>query len=590
MSDLASVEKGGTMNRDYLQQKTAFFNRKRMRQGMMGMVAMILSICLSSCGERAATSDYLFYVQNDEIQYVNLEKKDALECEQLTEKLLKVQEDNVYGLHTNVDLILKNHAILYTDYSREGEAAFYYKFFDKENQKPQLVGEHIRDYVLSEDKANLMYTQGDQFNLYWLNFESGKREKITERAGDYYFSKDGKKICYTDEQGDLYIKEKNKEPHKIAENIRFINYFNEDLTKFVYSKEESLYLYHADKEEKIAEDAVILGFFKNGEGYYLTNRKMVPWDSLMEDDVASNSPKKEYLKVLDEEQAYEYGWSVNTLWYFDGEKSHKLTDQYLWYLQSIIPDVTMSGWLPKDRTQIFFREHDANSFQKVKVSELTNAGEVFDKIFYEYQRSAAFFVAIKNKVMPIKDIVAENVSIDSTGRYVYFLKNVSEDYLKGELYKVELSENAVSEPIFVAENVYYARENVLSDGTEIYFTFKDEWIGDLYVDGKKVAEDANPFIWDYDEKTKTLMYFTNWNRGIGHGHLNTYTKGESIFIANNVYDAYFTDSSKLIYLTNTAFEREENNTLYIYDGEKSHRIAQNVQEILFAENRHRDPF
>lgn len=586
-------KRGNMMYKNHIKEKLKTFPRKQIYLITALAVVMTMSILTVSCNKKdvqeEATSDYVFYVQNNEIQYADLEKIDAIQPKQLTEKLLKSEESDIYGFNKDVDLILKNHAVIYPDHSDQGQTRFFYKFFDKENEQPQMIDYHVQNYLLSEDKENMLYVQEDRYSLYQWDFVSGKKEKLTEYVGEYYFSKDGKKICFTDEHGDLYIKAKNKEAQKIAENVHYIDYFNEDFTKFVYGKDGNLYLYHAGKEEKIADDIITLGFFENGEGYYLTDRKMVPWEELIEDDVASNSPKKEYVKALNEEGAYEYGWSVNTLWYFDGEKSHKLTDRYLWFLQSIMPDVAMSGWLPQDRAQIFFREHDAKSFQKIKLSQLQDEYELLDKIFEEYQRSAAFFVAIKDRVMSIPGVVAENVSIDPTGSKLYFFKNPDESDLKGDLYKIELSEDAVSEPIFVADNVSLTRKNVLSDGTEIYFKFKDEFVGDLYINGKKTDEDVDMYRLDYDEKTKTLMYFTNWNRGIDHGDLKTCVNGENKFIANNVYDAYFTDSGKVLYLTNTEVDREENNKLFVYNGEKSERIAQNIQQMIFIRNERRDP-
>ena len=160
---------------------------------------------------------------------------------------------------------------------------------------------------------------------------------------------------------------------------------------------------------------------------------------------------------------------------------------------------------------------------------------------------------------------------------------------KGDLYKIEVSDDTVSEPIFISNNVAMTRGNVLSDGTEIYFEFKEEFLGDLYINGKKVDEKVDINRWDYDEKTKTLLYFTDWNRGIDHGHLKSYANGEKNFIAENVYDAYFSDSGKVLYLTNTEFERETNNRLYVYNGEEIRQIAQNIQRLYSIGNERRDP-
>ena len=579
------------MKRNYIKPEVGVFNRKHFYQLALLMLAMIMSVCLVSCSNKEAieTSDYVFYLQNNEIQYVNLENMDALQPKQLTEKLLKSEDGDVYAVSDEIDLILENQAIIFPDHSYEQETQLYYKFFDKENEQPQLIDEKIRTYLLSEDKENMLYVQGDHYSLYQWNFDLKEREKLTENVGEYYFSKDGKKFCYVDKNGNLYVKSQNKKPQKLAENVLHIHYFSGDLTKFLYERNEELYLYHAGKEEKIAEDIVALGFFENGEGYYLTDRKKISWEELIEDDVASDSPKKEYAKNLSENLEYEYGWTLSTLWYFDGEKSHKLTDRYLWYLQSIMPDVTLSSWLMKDRTQIFFREYDAKAFRKIKLSEVNEEFELTDKIFDEYQRTAPFFVAIKDTVMPISGVVAENVSVDSSGRRLYFFKNVDEGYLKGDLYKIEVSDDTVSEPIFISNNVAMTRGNVLSDGTEIYFEFKEEFLGDLYINGKKVDEKVDINRWDYDEKTKTLLYFTDWNRGIDHGHLKSYANGEKNFIAENVYDAYFSDSGKVLYLTNTEFDRETNNTLYVYNGEETRQIAQNIQRLYSIGNGRRDP-
>ncbi|MDO5095885.1 MAG: hypothetical protein Q4D65_04920 [Peptostreptococcaceae bacterium] len=579
------------MKSNYIERKARFSGRKKFYQLVTLIFVMAMTVCLSACNDKEAmkNSDYAFYLENNEIQYADLENMDAIESKQLTEKLLESKDGDIYSVSDDIDLILKNQAVLFPDHSNEQETRLYYKFLNKENEKPQFIDENIKTYLLSEDKENLLYVQGDNFSLYQWSFDSKKKEKLTEYVGEYHFSKDGKEICYLDEHADLYVKSQNKEPQKLAENILYIYYFNEDLTKFLYGKDEDMYLYQAGKEEKIAEGVVPLGFFENGEGYYLTDKKMISWEELIEDDVPSDSPKKEYVKALFEEGAYEYGWTLNTLWYFDGEKSHKLSDRYLWYLQSIMPDVAMSSWLMKDRTQLFYREYDAKAFEKIKLSELKEENEVDGKIFDEFQKSAPFFVAIKDKMMTIPGVVAENVSTDASGRHLYFYKNPDADFLKGDLYRIEVSEDGVSEPEFVSDNVLLSRENVLSDGTEIYFKFRDEFVGDLYIDGKKVEENVEAYTWQYDEKTKTLLYLANWNRKGEYGDLKSYVNGESKFIANDVFDAYFTESGKILYMTDRQTGNEGKNSLFVYNGEKSQQITQNMQRLYFIGDERRDP-
>ncbi len=579
------------MKSNYIERKGHFFGRKRFYQLLTLLFVIAMSICLSSCNGKEAmeTSDYVFYLENNEIQYADLENMDAIESKQLTEKLLESKDGDIYAVSDIIHLILRNQAVLFPDHSNEQETRLYYKFLNKENEKPQFIDKNIKNYLLSEDKENLLYVQGDNVSLYQWNFDLKKKEKLTEYVDEYHFSKDGKKICFLDEHADLYVKSENKEPQKLAENIIYIYYFNEDFTKFLYRKDEDMYLYQAGKEEKLAEGVVPLGFFENGEGYYLTDQKMISWEELIEDDVASDSPKKEYVKALFEEGVYEYGWTLNTLWYFDGEKSHKLSERYLWYLQSIMPDVAMSSWLMQDRTQLFYREYDAKAFEKIKLSELKEENEVDGKIFDEFQKSAPFFVAIKDKVMTIPGVVAESVSTDASGKNLYFYKNLDAEFLKGDLYKIEVSEDAVSEPEFVSDNVLLSRENVLGDGTEIYFKFKDEFVGDLHIDGKKVEENVEAYIWEYNEKTKTLLYLANWNRKGEYGDLKSYVNGESKFIAKNVFDAYFTDSGKVLYMTDRQSGNEEKSSLFVYDGEKSQQIAQNMQRLYFIGDERRDP-
>lgn len=539
-----------------------------------------------------AASDYIFYLQNNEIRYIDLEKTDSVQPEQLTEQYLKTEGEDVYAVSSNIDRIFKNQAVIFADHSDPGEMRLYYKSLNKEDEKPRFIDENISEYLTSADKEHMLYVKGDERGLYRWDFDLKKSEKLSEYVGEYYISGDGKNICFLDENSDLYVKSQNEKPKKIAKNIHYIVYCNEELTKFVYSRGENLYLYHAGKEEKIANNAIVIGFLNNGEGYYRTDEKMIPWDELIEDDVAPDSPRKEFIKNLSEEDADEYGWTVNTLWYFDGEKSHKLNERCLWISSGIMWDIALFGWVMQDRTQVFFREYDAKAFTKIKLSELNeeyDLYEIMDKVFEEFQKTTPYFVAIKDRVMTMSGVVAETVSADSSGRRLYFYKNVDDQYLKGDLYRVEVSEDGVSDPIVVSDNVSTTRKNVFGDGTEIYFKFKAEFVGDLYVDGKKVDEDVNTERWDYDEKTKTLLYFTTWNRGIEHGHLKSYTKGESKFIAKDVYDAYFTDGGRVLYLTNTEVHREANNKLYVYDGEKTQQIAENVQRLFFTKDKGRDP-
>ncbi|MDO4710956.1 MAG: hypothetical protein Q4A75_03180 [Peptostreptococcaceae bacterium] len=546
------------------------------------LLIMIMGLLLVSCKRmevQEGSADYAFYMQGGEIHYVDLSNIDSIEPKRLTNKWYKFVDDGgVYDIYPEVAFVKKNHALVFPDElsSESMSMRLFYKELQKEDRF--LIAEDVKDYQVTKDSDRVTYMLWGSHDLYQWDIETKKSERIGEAVGDYKLSKNGDKLLFIDEAGGCYIKEKGKDKQLIAEDVFYLGYVDDDLNEMVLSKEDGLYRYIDGSEEKIADDAYELHFLNSREGYYLTDRELIPWASLTIDDLPESEAKRELLSSMEEEA--ENALLKYSLWYMKDGESKKLSDDYLSWARAEHPSAFLSGYRVPGKAELFFRELDEKRFQKIRLSELSDVYDLIEQIYGQDEKVASYKLAIGEHVLDLPDIPIDEVSVSPSGTRFCYFADLDEEYIAGDLYQIEVKDLVVSKPQLIDEGVSFYQARILDEDLTVYFKHKGEFVGDLYINGEQIDQGADVTRLNYNKGTKEFLYFVDRDRHKDQGTLKLFADGESKLIANDVHEAHFLPSGKIVYLT----ERDQakgTTKLNVYSGQKSVRVAQEVDFLIF---------
>lgn len=578
------IEQDQNTNRNI--QEEAQFAYEQFLRIMAVVLVMVISLFLVSCSRKSEltekTADYAFYIKDSQIHYVNLENLEEIEPKQLTEQWYKFDEKiDIYTINSDVALMQKNNVVVFPDDAREDGAVskLYYKDFDKEER--DLIAEDVLQYQISADGEQVLYIKEANNELYHWDFNLKQSEKLADEVREYQFSKDSKKVLFIDDKDDLYTKVKGSDKKLIASKIDFLDYADPDFTEFVYSKGTDFYRMIDGKEVKFAENVVPIRFLSAKEGYYLTDERQIPWKELVIDDLSEGEKKANLLKDLEEmEQRSEGALTMFTLWYMKDGESQKISDRYLSWAQAQHPSAFMDGWMVQNGAKLFFREFDLDKFEKIKLSELDDPDSLFRRIYDQSRPIADFRIAIGGRVEALPEINTQSVEVTPSGTKLCFTKNIDPNGINADLYVVHIESGNISEPELIDQQVSDGHSQFIDDDTLVYFRAKDEFTGDLYINGKHIDENVNTYRIEYNKDRKELIYYADWNRGIDHGKLKIYSNGETKLIAERVHDAHFVNSGKVVYTTDFNFETGKGK-IHVYNGQKSERIAQDVDFLIY---------
>jgi len=561
------------------------------------LLALVILLTLCACGDTQSeassepekTANYGLYIKDSEFFFSDLKS----EARQLSTRL--IDDDDI----KDEDLaFLGNGLSLYTYVSGDGSMIFfpdkysssddgfnlYYRKTKDTEAEPTKVDSDVTIYTVNSDATLVTYVKGtgEDRNLYQYAIKDDNKEKIASEVADYYVSKDGTKILYTNAEGNLYTKSGNEDKEKIASDITRIVYHSEDFTTVYYIKDEALYkqVIGGDKEKIDSDIRKVLQTYESGELYYLkregeeTTLMDYVVDDMVDVDAAAPDtyPKKPYSYYYDTDEEFEEAYalyeeqyeayyakqardewryaltdsglnhSVYTLCYFNGTESITITDTFAGNYE-----YTASAKTPVISYQIYNQE----DFAKKKLSELAETGDISE--FRESVLNAMFsstdrYLALGETASIVKQENAAAIRINESGNEIYYVDDIPEEKNTGDLYRITITENVISEPELYDSDVCTVGAGFLSDTKFGYFKDYKDGNGDLYVNKAKIDYDVTPSYVHYNEKTDKICYLVDWDQEKSYGTLKEFTAESAVKISDDVHNFSVLPDGRILYL------------------------------------------
>ncbi|MDO5096649.1 MAG: hypothetical protein Q4D65_08815 [Peptostreptococcaceae bacterium] len=537
---------------------------------------MVISVLLVSCmkKEPEGAADYAFYVKDGEIFYTQLSN---IEPKQLTENMSESDNPDEWD-RAIFNTAVANDVVIFPDFMKEGSGSvdLYYRELENPDAKNQKLAEKCSIQKLAPKTPVLYYEKevSDGIELFEWDFE--KSALVAENPEHILYAKDGKSIVFLYNK-ELFLKQTGKEREKLDSDVAYLWFANSDLSRIFYAKNDgSLYQISDGAVQMIAEDTYYILFYEAGDGYYLTKREEPKFIDVLEDDIPAEKSKDALRQEIRETK--EDAVDIYDLWYYDGEKSVKLDENFVLWKNSK-PQYDLSGYpLPK-RSGLIFESYNAENFGKIKLSEVDSLRELEGKIYTHLHETADIYATRKANIRLANEVKGAKVYVDYDGKGIDLYKDPNRENFAADFYRMNFGEEVVEETRFVAEQVMIGSAFSDLEGYDGYMLHgKFEFGDDLYIDGKKVDENVES-VYSYSPSAKKdLLYVSDLDRDNFTKTLKLYQDGKVRIIDEHVGEITVFKSA-LLYLKK---EKPSANgeTLYYYDGERSHRIDDEVSSIV----------
>lgn len=489
----------------------------------------------------------------------------------------------------------------------------YYRDVSNPDQKPIRVDMNVCRYSVNKSSSKVIYLNTDA-ELFEYDIQSASKTKIDDNVLYYacgiedeskliFISQDWKAYSY-DGQSNLITDNTAWHFHTTEKNL--ILYYIENNTLIMYTLEDGKKTI-ADNVSALLETTEAGGvyFARNEQGNHLylefIEDDMEDIDADIEKATYPQEPKyvyasdystteayvkarEEYLqkyKTFQEEESlfWENFWmreernqwrqqlSLSSipdtkLFYYDGRSETECLEDNEYFVNRRF-SIDYMDYLPGIETQYV----DFGT-KFVKLSELSSAEEAEEII--EKNIFSGYKYVSEDISVNISEEMYNTLRCSPDGKTLYYLENVSEDGLVGDLYQVEYtSSGELSQPRMIDNTVSMEYLSFSPDGELIYFKDPEYGYGDLYIAEKLI--DYHVYCDDYviegSGDKKRILYYTDWNSyDIGYGELNLYKDGISEIIDPCAMQARFTDCGDVYFVAYRSYY----GSLHLYhDGEVS---------------------
>ena len=597
---------------------------KWVKLGAAALAVVLTVVILLSLFTGGGTPNYALYLKDGEMFYSDLPSFDGV---QLTDDLTDGQDIGNSSL-ANAANALGYFAVMsedgktlfYADRIGNGGVTLYVRSVSNTKKEPIKIGEDIKQYRVSEN-GKLVVFLTDDGDLYQSNLKM--KDKIDSDVSTFYVSEDCKTIVYTvreDDETTVYYRKGGNEPAKFAGDITSLYQVSEDCKTIYFYKDDHFYkqVFGKDKEKLVSDVSSVVKMYSEKSMYYTKtdDRTSVLFD-FVEDDMASvDANMEEPIRPtypnysdygLDRYEEYQaavnkYNEAINVYWdayylyqdklqrdrmreqlkdsettyqtyalyYFDGKKETKLAD-----------NVGQSGrTTATDEAVILFQNRESSEIEKIKLSEVSGAWEVENRVQTAMQSGRAnYCIAIKDTVVELSFDDASNFHLTADGKVLYFVDERSEDGTEGNLNKAEITGSKVKDAKTIEEDIYPSYITYLDDGKYLVFRDVEDDEGALYLTDKKLSDDVYTNYIRYTNDGKFVCFMTDWDVEDREGTLNVSKNGKTKVVSDDVHSFVLTPDNQVLYLYdyNTDKYRGE---LYLYKGSKAKKVEDDVIAIV----------
>lgn len=540
---------------------------------------------------------------------------------------------HLFGLY--IQRSKDNKIIFYPDrLDMETGLSLYYRHMNKRDQEPVKIDSSVFSYTVNNDANLVTYLKwplDTDAMLYQYDMRTDTKEKIGENVLNYKVTDDGRKLCYINAEGNIYIKHYGKDKEKIESYAAKLAYVSEDLKTIYYIKEGSLYRKVEGKDkEKIASNVnEVLKVYESGELYFVrldfTDVALINYvvDDMKDIDAAMTEPVKPvYPSMWDYETWEEYDAAVDRYWeeYEEYEEAlemyqakldrdylrESLAERTLWQYdytllyyyngteEKLVADAfyndtyygpDYSGvYFAADSPVVVYSRYNQSTFDKVKLSEISSAYDVEEMVEAALYSSTEKYIAIKDTASILDQESAKAIMIADDGRTIYYIDNVAEGKDTGDLYRIVVSGGKLKEPELYDSYVCVKYVSMLADGKLLYFKDVKNYKGDLYIDKKRIDYDVDVYRYVYNADSKKLVYFVDYNNNKEYGTLKVFENGKAVKIADDVFCFEIAPDGRILYLCDYSMVRHMGD-LYSYNNGKSTKIDDDVLGIIRFDDR-----
>lgn len=553
--------------------------QKYLKLGLAAVaVILVLVILISIFSSTGSVNNYSLYIKDSEMFYSEMPKgKDPVE---VTSRLYSGASNYelsriAYQLGAWAHMSADGKKLFYVDKLDDG-ATLYYRDVTNPKKEPVKIASDISGTYSVNEKSTLV-TYIKDGNLYQHNLK--EQTKIASDVSDFVTSADGKTLVYlvSDEGvGILYKKAGSKDAVKISGDVSEIVYADEKLNTILFEKDGSLYKKSGNADpEKIASDVQeIVGnnVYEDGSLYYTVADEdtLTYWD-FINDDLQSDSSYDYYRNILKERTA---DVTLATLYYYNGKESAKVAENVIG---------TTGG--SQEAPLIAYYSLEDGELPKLKFSAVVEDYYSFDfsdEITADLQDNAQYALCSKtaSAVISLEDIYRIQISPDAKTVYVhteYDDEGENPDYTT-TLYKLTVSGSKIKKTEKADEDVC-VRYSYFRNGVYIYFKDVKDYKGELYMNGKKVDDDAYVYSVNYSEKTKSLLYYVDWNSEKERGTLKKYNGKKATLIKDDVHSYLFTPAGEVLFLYDYSVDSYRGE-LWILNGSKTAKLDDDVVAII----------
>lgn len=586
---------------------------------------------------------YAFYVKDGDMFVAEAKKKgDPWQLTERLSKDVEADElaSSGYQLGRFTTVTEDGKYVFFPDKIGDDDSGFnlYYKEVNKPKSEAIKVDSDVRSYRISSSAKLITYVKGSDKKLYQCKIGKDSAEKIASDVDTYSVSKDGKRIYYLNSEEAVYLIDGKKEKEKIASDITDIVYTNDDLSVLYYIKDETLYkqVIGKDKEKIVSDINFVVKVYESGEVYYVKNADsdaslmdFVDDDMKAKDDAmtepkyptypdapkypsysdygnydaysaAYDEYKKEYDKWQEQcdkmreeysqarsayyekqtrdrlrenikERSFEY--TSYTLCYYNGKEEKIITDSASGSMRSKYTSAS-------DKAVVSYDAYSLDSFEKVKLSEISTVSEVQSAVEKAYNSSKEKYIAIKETPTLIeqeKEIVS--IRMNSEGTVAYYVDN-ADDNGHGDLYCVSLN-NKVGTPEVYDTDVYGGFYYFTEENDIVYFKDYKESSGDMFISKNEIDSDVYIYsIEMYSDMGKTF-YMADWDSSKSYGTLKVYNGKKTETIADEASDFYVLPDGCVLFMTefSTKYYKGE---LHVWNNGKTRKIGDDVSCIVHA--------
>lgn len=503
------------------------------------------------------TPVYGLYIKDWELFYSGLRKD---QTRQVTEELLdpdasdRIASDSS-GLEVPVGMSTTVSAdgkwIFYPEQlDRTNYLTLYARRLDKPKAEAVKIDTEVLNYAASENAALVTYTRVGSGNLYQYQVKKGEKNKLAGDVAEFHVSEDGTKILCLSDKKELYLLSGQGKKETLDSDVEALNKLSDDFKTVYYEKENAFYkLKIGEEPEQIADDLYqVVWVYDSGEAYYIREKQREKTlsecieDDLLEQDAAMEAPSRpeepnrgdyftersyesaceDYADALgvyaEELEAYDAKLerdalraqmgsrtlyvSSFALYYYDGMESVMLTEDYATY--------GFAAWWDLERPQFVYGE---TAGKNVKLSEIDNLHQAENSVLSAINRWKKAYLVQGDEITQLDMNDPCSITFSRNGEFLYYVDNVSETDLHGELYRLDISAKTIGDARLYEENVYSGWMQPVGEDRVAYFRDVDEQCGTMYVGKKQVDTEVQIWNLTIGEDKAELFYYREWKPG-----------------------------------------------------------------------------